>query len=56
MVAEYQETFEALSAPLPQLPDEVLEKAFLNGLDPVIRAEVLATEPKGLDQIMRRAQ
>lgn len=55
-MAEYQEAFEALSAPLPQLSDEVLECAFLNGLDPVVRAEVLAIEPKDLDEIMRRTQ
>ncbi|XP_022148929.1 uncharacterized protein LOC111017476 [Momordica charantia] len=55
-VAEYQEAFEALSAPLPQLSDEVLECTFLNGLDLVVRSKVLATEPQGLEQIMHRAQ
>lgn len=45
--------FEALSASLPQLPDEVLECTFLSGLDPV-QVEVFAIELKGLDQIMRR--
>lgn len=54
-VAEYIETFETLSTPLPHLSDEVLECAFLNGLDLVVRVEVLATEPTGLEQ-MKRAQ
>lgn len=45
-----------MSTTLPQLLDEVLESAFLNGLDPILRAEVLTTEPNGLDQIMKRAQ
>lgn len=53
---DYIERFEAMAAPLPQLSDEVLKVVFLNGLKPVVRAEVLAIEPDGLDQIMRKAQ
>lgn len=52
MVSEYRERFEALSAPLPHLLDEVLESTFLNGLDPEVRAEIICYEPKGLGQIM----
>lgn len=55
-VEDYIERFKAMAAPLPQLSDEVLEGVFLNGLKSVIRAEVLAMEPDGLDQIMRKAQ
>lgn len=55
-VAKYQEPFEALFAPLAKLSDEVLQCAFLNGLDPIVLVEVLATEPTGLGQIMHRAQ
>ncbi|XP_022131713.1 uncharacterized protein LOC111004816 [Momordica charantia] len=55
-VEEYQEAFEALSATQPHLVEEVLESDYLNGLNPILRAEVLASKPTGLDQIMRRAQ
>lgn len=48
-MVKYRQQFEALSAPLPQISEEVLESTFLNGLDSVIRAEVLAMEPLGLD-------
>ncbi|KAA0031882.1 gypsy/ty3 element polyprotein [Cucumis melo var. makuwa] len=54
-VADFRERFEALSAPLSHLSDEVLESTFLNGLDPEIKAEVLSYEPVGLGQIMRAA-
>lgn len=46
-VAEYQQNFEA--TPLPQLSEEALESAFLNGLDSFVRAEVLVMEPQGLE-------
>lgn len=54
--AKYCQTFEAWAVAVPQLSDKVLESAFLNGLDPVMRAEFRALEPKGLDQVVRKAQ
>lgn len=54
-MAEYCQTFEAWSAPLPHLAEEILESKFLNGFDPVMMAEVLALEPNGFDPIMKKA-
>ena len=39
-VEEYQNLFDRLVAPLSNLSDKVLEKTFMNGLFPWIRAEV----------------
>ncbi|TYK10338.1 Retrovirus-related Pol polyprotein from transposon 297 family [Cucumis melo var. makuwa] len=38
-VSEYLQKFEELSAPLPEIPEEVLEGTFTNGLDLIIRKE-----------------
>lgn len=55
-VAEYHRTFEEWAAPVRGLTDEVLESTFTNGLHPLIRAEVLSREVRGLKQTMRAAQ
>lgn len=55
-VAEYIHTFEIYSAPLPKMPDSVLENTFLNGLKPVIKAAVKSRRPVGLEEIMIQAQ
>lgn len=55
-VEEYIEAFETTAAPLPHLTEEILENAFINGLDPVISTEVLCWELVGLEKLMRKAQ
>lgn len=55
-VGNYREQFEALSAPLPRLAEEVLKSTFLNGLDLKVRVEVLCFELVGLGQIRKAAQ
>lgn len=42
-------------APLPELPNKVLEKTFMNGLIPWIKAEVECWEPVRLAQMMKLA-
>lgn len=45
---EYRRTFEALAAPLVDLPEEVLVSIFINELKPTIKAEVRLHRPIGL--------
>lgn len=56
LVAEFRRAFEVLAAPLKDLPDEVLESTFMNGLLPKIWAEICLLCPTGLSQIMEAAQ
>ncbi|KAA0045702.1 ty3-gypsy retrotransposon protein [Cucumis melo var. makuwa] len=55
-VSEYLQKFEELSAPLPEMAEEVLEGTFTNGLDPRIRKEVFAMRVVGLEDLMEAAQ
>lgn len=55
-MAEFRRTFEELSAPVQGLSDEVLEGTFVNGLHPLIRAEILSKETIGLQNVMCTAQ
>ncbi|TYK05726.1 ty3-gypsy retrotransposon protein [Cucumis melo var. makuwa] len=55
-VSEYLQKFEELSAPLPEMAEEVLEKTFTNGLDPRIRKEVFSMRAVGLEDLMEAAQ
>ena len=47
-VGEYRRSFELLSALFPDLPETVLENAFVNGLQEEIKTELRLWEPKGL--------
>ena len=53
---EYQSSFEVLASPLQNLPEQLLEGIFINGLKPKIRAEVSLLKPVGLGHIMETAQ
>ncbi|KAL0540733.1 hypothetical protein IC582_020746 [Cucumis melo] len=55
-VGEYLQKFEELSAPLPEMAEEVLEGSFTNGLDPRIRKEVFSMRAVGLEDLMEAAQ
>ena len=55
-VGEYLQKFEELSAPLPEMAEEVLEGTFTNGLDPRIRKEVFSMRAVGLEDLMEAAQ
>ncbi|KAA0037917.1 ty3-gypsy retrotransposon protein [Cucumis melo var. makuwa] len=55
-VSEYLQKFEELSAPLPEMAEEVLEGTFTNGLDPRIRKEVFSMRAVGLEDLMEAAQ
>lgn len=55
-VEQYWNLFDKLVAPLPYLPNEVLEETFMNGLTLWIKAEVECWEPTGLAQMMKLAQ
>ncbi|XP_010270441.1 PREDICTED: uncharacterized protein LOC104606771 [Nelumbo nucifera] len=55
-VKEYRRHFEVLSAPLRDLPESVLEAAFVNGLHPDIQTELRQMEPVGLFRKMVAAQ
>lgn len=55
-VAEYRTRFKILSTPLlPGISEELLEAVFMNGLDPLLRAEVRCFSPNGLDEMIRKA-
>lgn len=56
LVAEFRRAFEVLATPLKDLPDEVPESTFMNGLLPKIWAEICLLGPIGLGQIMEVAQ
>ncbi|KAA0047599.1 ty3-gypsy retrotransposon protein [Cucumis melo var. makuwa] len=55
-VEEYLQRFEELSAPLPEIAEDVLEGTFTNGLDPIIRIEVFSMRALGLEDMMEAAQ
>ncbi|GMN32864.1 hypothetical protein TIFTF001_046644 [Ficus carica] len=55
-VYDYHRLFEALSSPLTDLSEEVLESTFINGLRADIWAEVRMMKPSGLPRIMEFAQ
>ncbi|XP_022848903.1 uncharacterized protein LOC111371244 [Olea europaea var. sylvestris] len=55
-VRDYGRMFEVLAAPLTTVPEDILEGNFINGLKPLIRAEVRLLKPRGLDLIMELAQ
>ena len=46
-VREYRRVFVSLASPWPNLPEHVMESAFINGLRPDIRAEVRMLKPGG---------
>lgn len=53
IVEEYRNLFDRLVAPVTDLSNKVLEETFMNGLFPLIRAEVEFSEPVGLPQMMQ---
>ncbi|KAA0034006.1 ty3-gypsy retrotransposon protein [Cucumis melo var. makuwa] len=55
-VSEHLQKFEELSAPLPEMVEEVLEGTFANGLDPIILKEVFSMRVVGLEDMMEVAQ
>ena len=55
-VKDYLQRFEELSAPLVEIAEDLLEGTFTNGLDPVIRTEVLSMRAVGLEDMMEAAQ
>lgn len=55
-VKKYCEEFEELVAPLPHLSDEILENTFINGLKPVMQAEVRCFRPVDPEDMMEMAQ
>ena len=55
-VGEYRRNFELLSALFPDLPETMLENAFVNGLQEEIKTELRLWEPKGLSWVMKVAQ
>ena len=48
--------FDKLVAPLSDLQERVVEETFMNGLFPLIKAEVAFCPPKGLTKMMEVAQ
>ncbi|TYK01506.1 gypsy/ty3 element polyprotein [Cucumis melo var. makuwa] len=54
-VKEYLQRFEELSAPLPEIAEDVLEGTFTNGLDPIIKTEVFSMWAVGLEDMMEAA-
>ncbi|XP_038898276.1 uncharacterized protein LOC120085983 isoform X2 [Benincasa hispida] len=54
--AEYVKKFVTYSTPLPDLAEEVLRDAFVNGLEPTLRAEVISRKPTTLEECMYEAQ
>ena len=50
-VSDYLQRFEELSAPLPEMAEDILVGTFTNGLDPIIRTEVFAMRVVGLEDI-----
>ena len=53
---EYRNLFDKLVAPLSDLQERVVEDTFMNGLLPLIRAEVAFCRPKSLAKMMEVAQ
>lgn len=56
LVAEYRRKFEVSAASLQDIPEEVLEGIFANGLKAEIRAKLRLLKPVGLTEIMDTAQ
>lgn len=55
-VQDYRRQFEALAAPLPLIPEEMLECNFVNGLTHIIRARLRMMKPCELAYAMVMAQ
>lgn len=55
-VNDYLQKFEELSAPLPEMVEDVLVGTFSNGLDTVIKTEVFAIRVVGLEDMMDAAR
>ena len=55
-VREYRQQFERLSSTLVDVPKHMLEGQFVNGLDPMIRAELIVNKPSGSSQVIQMAQ
>ncbi|XP_031263269.1 uncharacterized protein LOC116121451 [Pistacia vera] len=51
-VTEYREQFEAYSAPLTEVGEEVLVGSFINGLKEEIKAELRLSKPNQLNEVM----
>lgn len=56
IVADFCKKFEIYSAPIPHVAEDVLKNAFLNGLQPAIRAEVMSRRSMGLEETMEEVQ
>lgn len=55
-VVEYRRKFEVSAAPLHEVPEEILEGIFMNGLKPEIQTELCLLKPVVLTEIMDTAQ
>ena len=55
-VGEHLQRFEELSAPLPEIAEDILVGTFTNRFDPVIRTEVFAMRVVGLEDMMDAAR
>ena len=53
---EYCRQFERLSSTLADVPEDILEGQFVNGLDPMILAELLVNKPNEMSWIIQMAQ
>ncbi|XP_038893564.1 uncharacterized protein LOC120082453 [Benincasa hispida] len=54
--ADYVKKFVTYSAPLPDLAEEVLKDAFVNGLEPTLRVEVISRKMITLEECIYEAQ
>ncbi|XP_038875910.1 uncharacterized protein LOC120068265 [Benincasa hispida] len=55
-VVDYRKRFEITTAPILEAAKNILETAFLNGLHPAIKAEVISRSPVGLEEYIQEAQ
>ena len=53
---DYLEKYETLVSPLRNLPDALMEGAFMNGLKPEVQVEVRMMKPTNLAQMIEAAQ
>ncbi|XP_038891356.1 uncharacterized protein LOC120080793 isoform X1 [Benincasa hispida] len=53
--SDYVKKFVTYSTPLPDLVEDVLKDAFINGLEPTLRAEVISRKPNTLEEGMHKA-
>ena len=53
---EYRRQFERLSFTLANVLEHMIEGQFVNGLDPVIWAELLVNRPSGMGWILQMVQ